>query len=204
MSKVILNVIHLPSSFFVFKSTEYYESIRRKESFTREFKEQGIWYYLHDGVLGGTVPTCTAIAQAHKRVVQKAKEIGLEFVAIAEDDIVFNGAGAWQYFLDNMPESFDIYMGVSYFPETYENGIVNKPFDSMSLYIIHSRFYNEFLALPEDNHIDRELSKLVNKKEIRISPLYVVHQLNGYSFNAKHEREYHQRIEGMPKFGVSS
>jgi hypothetical protein len=200
---MILNIIHLPSNFFQRNSAEWYEAKKRKENLKKEMKTQTVMYFVWDGVLDITSP-CTGISQAHKQIVREAKELNLDMIAIAEDDIVFNGAGAWDYFVKNIPESFDLYMGVSYYTQGYENGIVNKPFDSMTLYVVHKRFYDDFLALPEDNHIDRELSKLVDTKEIRISPLYVCHQLNGYSFNAKRNRDYHERIDGRPKYQAKS
>src|ERR1700677_1855384 len=52
------------------------------------------------------------ISQAHKQIIRYAKENKLPSVCIAEDDLYFFAPGAWQYFLDNIPADYDIYLGV--------------------------------------------------------------------------------------------
>ena len=198
---MILHIIHLPKIYFHSASKEYQESIRRKESFEKEMKEQGIAYVVHDAILNEPAPF-TGCIQSHKAIVREATHKGFKEVAIAEDDIKFFAPGAWDYFLKCKPESFDLYLGMSYSLNNFKDGLIRGQFDSLTLYIISERFYDEFLALPEDNHADRELSRICDKKEFRICIPYVAEQLNGYSYLAKRERTYEHRIADKPKFGL--
>lgn len=197
---MILHIIHLPKIYFQQGSVQYNESIRRKESFEKEMKEQGITYVVHDAILNEAAPF-TGCIQSHKAIVREAKHKGFKRVAIAEDDLKFFAPGAWDYFLKNIPESFDLYLGMSYSLNNFKDGLIRGQFDSLTLYIISERFYDEFLALPEDNHADRELSRICDKKEFRIVSPYVCEQLPGYSYLAKRERTYAHRLENKILFG---
>jgi hypothetical protein len=98
---------------------------------------------------------------------------------IGEDDLKFSSPGAWKYFLEKKPKDFDIYLGGIFLGQPDENNIV-KEFTGMTLYCIHSRFYDTFLNTPEDEHIDRALGNL--GKYVVCNP-FVVTQWDGWSSN---------------------
>jgi hypothetical protein len=97
-------------------------------------------------VLGDVVSSINA---SHKAIVRLAQQDELPLVCIAEDDLMFTRAGAWQYFLDNMPQSFDLYLGC-----TYVVPVEIKKVTGFHLYIVHSKFYERYLNVPHDVHID--------------------------------------------------
>lgn len=89
-----------------------------------------------------------SINLSHKQIVQDAKNKGLKEVIIAEDDIFFPAEDGWQYFLDNKPEDYELYLACSY------GGYKDKQPIGFHLYAIHEQFYDAFLSTPDDQHID--------------------------------------------------
>jgi hypothetical protein len=200
---MILNIIHLNED--LFPDPEKKKAlIGRRKSFENEIEQQGIKSYkVWDAIYNEKLPF-VGCCRSHKQIVRDAKERGLNQVVIAEDDIRFTSPGAYKYFLDNIPESFDLYLGMSYSLIDYPNGVVNDYFDGLSIYAIHSRFFDEFLAINEFDHLDRQLSRMVDKKEFRIVDKYVCQQADGYSFIAKTDRSYGWRLKDKPLFQKKS
>ena len=199
MAKITLNIIHLNPDLFS-EPEKKKALIDRRKSFENEMEFQGIVdYKVWDAVYNDKMPF-VGCCQSHKQIVRDARERGLNQVIIAEDDIRFTSFGAWQYFLDCIPESFDFYMGVSYNLNNYPNGIVNGIFDSTTLYCISESFYDDFLAINEFDHLDRQLSRMVDKKEFRICQPYVVFQDSGYSFISKKNVNHDWRLKDKPLF----
>lgn len=97
------------------------------------------------------------ISLAHKQIVRYAKNQGLPFVCIAEDDLHFTASGAWIYFMENMPDDFDLYLASVYWGEILQPSNTVHCFSGMTLYVVHQKFYNTFLSMPGDKHIDRAL-----------------------------------------------
>jgi DNA polymerase III alpha subunit len=107
----------------------------------KQFQEQGILEYR---IWDATVlvhSVVESINESHKKIVQYAKEKGLPMVCIMEDDILFTAPDAWQYFLNNMPESFDLYLGC-----TYVMPVELKKVTGFHLYTISEGFYDRFLS----------------------------------------------------------
>lgn len=91
----------------------------------------------------------SSINASHKMIVREAKEKGEKEACIAEDDLMFTCRRAWDFYLKNKPDSFDIYLACSYVvPIDY------KKICGFHLYIVHERFYDKFLSIPDDVHID--------------------------------------------------
>ena len=136
-----LHVLHLP------------ERIDREELFMREFCQQGIATYRiwpgikHDVVFAG-------ISAAHKQIVRYAKTVGLKSIVICEDDIKFTHPTSFEYYLKNTPEDFDLYLGSVYMGTLNPDNTVDD-FSGLTLYTVHERYYDKFLATPQMNHIDR-------------------------------------------------
>src|SRR6266581_7594760 len=55
-----------------------------------------------------------SINLSHKQIVQFAKDHHLPGIYIMEEDVMFVADDGWQYFLDNKPERFDLYLGGAY------------------------------------------------------------------------------------------
>ena len=92
-----------------------------------------------------------SINASHKMIVQDAKDKGLPEVFIAEDDLMFTAPGAWKYFLEKKPapENYDLYLASTY--------IIEEPLKNICgfhLYSVSEKFYDPFLSVPDDQHID--------------------------------------------------
>lgn len=96
------------------------------------------------------------ICRAHKRIVQDAKDNGDEKCVIGENDLQFTSVGAWKYFLDSVPNDFDTFSGLVYVGDIEDNRIISQASGMTTLYAVHERFYDFFLSIPDDCHIDRD------------------------------------------------
>lgn len=167
--------------------------------FTQQAKEQGFEFRRWEGIVIEQMPFA-GISRVHKQIVQDAKERGLDRVVIAEDDCVFSAPGAWQYYLDNEPESFDFYFG-SVYKSRIENGRIVFGLSGLTLYTVHCRFYDDFLSMKEMNHLDRELGRFALQYEYRVCEPMVCFQSDGYSDNRKQFETYGHLLEGNKLFG---
>jgi len=160
----------------------------------KEIEEQAISdYILWDGVY---LPSIKAsINAAHKQIVEYAKLAEWPEVCIAEDDIKFSGNGAWDYFLKQKPDDFDIYLGGIFLGGTDQNNIV-KDFTGLTMYVVKERFYDTFLSVPADDHIDRLLGGI--GKFVVCSP-FVVTQYDGISSNTG-KMETYGKLQGSRNF----
>lgn len=169
---MILNIINL---------------VHRKDrllSIATQAKEQGVTIKIWEGIIHENV--CTGISRAFKMIVQDAKEKELPMVAIAEDDAVFTAPGAWQYFLDNMPGYFDMYLA-SYYSglETYDHRI--ESYRGNTLIVVHQKFYDKFLNADETKNLDHALDF---QGEYFVCTPWPAIQMPGYSDQLKKEVDY--------------
>lgn len=109
-----------------------------------------------------TEPTVEAsINRSHKDIVRWAQERELEECCIMEDDVQFINGG-WKAFLASKPDSFDLYLGGAYgLNRLAEERIAKESpvaelqsFQGLHFYIIHSKYYDKFLSVPDNAHID--------------------------------------------------
>jgi len=131
----------------------------RRSRTIQEMRKEGCLFKFWDGIDDPTLAVHIRINRSHKKIVQWAKDKGLEMVCIAEDDIKWCDRGAWQHFLDNIPCDFDIYLGgisQAMTPPDTEGRLTD--WAGMHLYIVHSRFYDRFLSSNDDIDIDRSMS----------------------------------------------
>lgn len=176
----------------------------RKVNLLRELEIQRINDYI---IMPGFVDHAAVfrgINLAHKSIVRLAKENGLKSVTIAEDDICFLGKGAWQYYLDNMPEDFDMYLGMVYEGKIGEdNRLLTDPFtfSGLTLYTVHERFYEKFLSVKQMDHIDKSLGALAGEYKFYVCDKFVCKQLNGYSDQKKKDCKYDHYLKGRKLFG---
>lgn len=176
--------------------------VRRKDRYDLLQKEIELhnlnivyWPSVHD-----TTMPFRGINLAHKQVIIFAKHQGLPMVCISEDDFKLTAPGAWEYFLDNIPNDFDVYLSGIYKGHIKEDGTVDN-FCALHLYIVHERFYDKFLAVDEKNNIDTLLGSV--GKCVVCQPFVAV-QHNGWSDHKNGYYEYEQYLEGRKLFGVNS
>lgn len=132
------------------------------------------------------------INRAHKQVIRWAKEIKLPMVCIGEDDLHLTAPGAWKYFLDHIPTDFDIYLSGIYCGIIRKDRTVND-FCGLHLYIVHERFYDAFLGVSVELHLDRGLA---NKGKYIVCDQFCAIQRDGYSDNKKKYASYGHLLEG--------
>lgn len=185
-----LNIIHLPHG-------ECHPEHRQKrwDNLMKEIAHQKIDYRIWDGIK--TTPGKVGCNWSHKMIIRNAKERGLEYCAIAEDDLCFYGSGAWDYFIKNIPKDFDLYLGGYSGGKPDENNIM-KRFSSTGLYICHSRFYDKFLSVPETLHLDNALS-IAGGKFVVCNPC-VAYQMPGYSEVIDKETDYTSVFNKQQKY----
>lgn len=186
-----LNIITLP------------HRVDRHESFKKEMLEQGIEYNIRNGVEDKQFPY-RGINRAHKLVVEWAKSEGLKNVIIAEDDIKFSAPGAWNYFMSQIPESYDLFFGMIYAGSVSDKNKILNGFSGMTLYSVHERFYDFFLKLPDADHIDRRLGRSAFIHEYFICDPNVCYQSGGYSDNKKQTLYYDEYTKNKKFFGLTA
>lgn len=187
--EVILNIIHLP------KRTD------RHNSLLVQMDKQKINFRIWEGEIHKHSRK-KGICRSHKKIVQWAKDNKQPFVVIAEDDIQFFAEGAWDFYLDNIPNDYDLYFGMIY------NGIINKEnkittvCSGMTLYMVNERFYDTFLSIPDDSHIDRESTAFFNTHQLKVCNPFVCEQSGSYSDNSFRKCDYKPLLRGRDLFGI--
>ncbi len=183
-----VNIINLP------------HRIERRLQAEQQAKEQGFYarfvegiVYPHDRKKG--------ICLAHKQCVRNAKECGDKFCVIAEDDILFNGIGAWDYYLENMPEDFSLYMSMIYVGMIDNENRIRSVFSGMTMYTVSETFYDFFLSLPDSCHIDRELGLYANQYKYLVVPKFVAYQDGSRSDNNFMTCSYEPYLVGRKIYG---
>ncbi len=133
-------------------------NIDDKERLIKEFERVGVSHYTFWDAVIDKKTTWDSIAQSHKNIVYWAKEQELNEVCIAEQDLFFPSPNGWNYFLENKPKEFDVYIGGNYL---FDNRVEYKPplvkvnaWTGNQLIIISERYYDRWLATPEGQHID--------------------------------------------------
>jgi len=146
----------------------------RLEPLIQEFHNQGISYKIWDAINVENV--VTSINLSHKAIIADAKAKGLPMVTVCEDDLYFPSLNGWKYYVDNMPKSFDLYLGCTFIPPISNNKVCG-----FHLYTVHENFYDKFLSAPEDQHIDVAMDDL--KGNYVFCYPFPALQRPGYSFN---------------------
>ena len=172
----------------VIHSEDRYDRLKR---FQDDFKEQGIEDYLVFPAIFETTPQ-HGINKAHKQIIKYAKDYGFSEVCVFEDDVKFTHPNSFNYFLANKPQDFDIYLAGIYLGDIDENKRIKNDFAGFHCYIVHEKFYDTYLSVPDTEHIDRALGGL--------GDFYVCHpfaaiQYNGFSDNTKREMTYDFLLE---------
>ena len=130
-----------------------------------------------------------SISESHKRIVQYAKDSGLPEVCIAEDDVSFPNQNGFEWFLKNKPVLYDLYSSCNYIgkkPVGQKGAFRSDTLVGFQLYMVHSRYYDTFLATTDKDHIDSaQRSKLMY-----FCYPYAAIQRAGWSANNKMKVDY--------------
>lgn len=127
----------------------------RLDPLLNEFAEQGIDDWKLWNPIECTDSVVKSINLSHKQIVQDAKDRKLKEVLIGEDDLMFTCKGAFDYFLRQKPEIYDLYLWGTYIPPISNNMVCG-----FQLYMVFEKFYDQFLSLPSDIHIDTGMGVL--------------------------------------------
>lgn len=167
----------------------------RREAVIRQMEMEKAPYWLWEGI--ETNPAKIGISRSHKKIIQWAKDNNLPFVVVGEDDLQWLGGGAYKYFIDNMPDSYDLYLG-NYSGGSPDANNVMKRFNATTLYSCSSAYYDTFLSVSENIQIDNALSMIGGK--FIMCPKFVCKQTAGYSDNMKKEMNYDYLLQGKPLY----
>ena len=175
-------------------------------SISRQAMNQGFALYFHEAIFAEERKhTSKAITQGHKKIIQYAKDNKLESIIVCEDDIFFYGDDnkEFQYFIDNTPTSYDLYLGCIYQGTVDENNrVLNGMSGSHSLLKIHSRFYDFILDMPDNCYQDRYCGDFSFKYEYYVCPKIVCGQMPGYSYHLKNKHNgYEVYLEQRKVYG---
>ena len=181
----------------------------RMENILKQAEEQIIVILLCPAYTKEATPVI-GCAKSHKAVVRFAQSEKYPMVLIMEDDVEFTAPGAFKHFLLNIPMGeFDIYTAGVYgdvkvkfgHKSNSEQGfdIIIDRISGTHCYIVHSRFYDKFLTLPDNEHLDQSISAAADT-------IYMCHpmaalQMPGYSDIAKAVVNYNNdRFVKFPTF----
>ena len=179
-----LNIIHLP------RRVDRYELLLAQLA-TQEIKEFHFW----DGIEDSEMPQ-RGICFAHQRIIQDAFDKQLETVLIAEDDLLLTAPGAFKHFIQNVPTSFDLYLGGISDGKIQSDGSTTS-FSGLMLYMVHRRFYETMLSFSGDQHLDTALRGM---GKFYVCDPMVAMQQNGFSDNQKRHIEYNVFFKGRNLF----
>lgn len=167
-----------------------FDAGERFDRLMNEFKTQGIKDFQFFNAIHDTTSVEKGINLAHKQCIRYAKENKLPEICVMEDDVLFTNPDSFNYFIKNKPKDFDIYLSGIYVGDIEDN--IVKVFSGFHCYIVSERFYDTFLSVPDNAHIDRALGGL--GKYIVCNPFIAI-QYNGYSYNTRMEMNYDSLLE---------
>jgi hypothetical protein len=137
------------------------------------------------------------IMRAHKQIVAHAKASRLEAVCIMEDDCLFPAEDGWDWFLHKYSKDCGIFFGGTYCREILDYETIRKPV-GMHCYIIQNWFYDTFLSLGEDKHLDFALH---GRATYGLCYPMAAIQRPGYSDNNKADANHNTVLEAKQVYG---
>lgn len=136
------------------------------------------------------------ITKGFKNIIQYAKDSGLPRCTIIEDDTTFTHPNSFKYYLSQITENYDIFWAMYFVGGNDENFKINSTCSGMTLFTVHSRFYDFFLNMNPDIHIDRYLTSLHEHFVFKVCPLIPVSQSGSRSDNNMMTCDYSPLLEG--------
>ena len=166
------------------------------EPLMNELATNEVDYKIWDAIVLPSEPVYKSINLSHKQIVRYAKSIGLDEVAIGEDDLMFTSPDSWKYFLDNKPEKYELYLASTYIMPVSANQICG-----FHCYMVHSRFFDTFLATDDNDHIDTLFNNI--KGDYKICYPFAALQSSGWSANNKAVVNYNNLLSDTDKYDPS-
>lgn len=163
-----------------------------------EINRQGITNYTFWDAVHDVRSVKAGINEAHKQIVRYAKLAEFSEVLIAEDDFIGSDPDSFKFFLSGLPPKYDLYLSMVYLGDIDPQNKV-KEFTGMTMYFVHSRFYDKFLAADPEDHIDRALSRCGG--DFHVCNPFTFMQRNGFSSNTGKNENYDNLIAGRNFFG---
>ena len=142
-----------------------------------------------------------SISQSHKQIVRYAKQYDLPSVPIMEDDVWMPSETAWNTFLTNTPNSFDIWLAGAYNVALPPLQPIETGWSGMHCYIVHKRFYDAFLSVDESKHLDTALSAL--NPEVYLQYPMAAIQYPGQSATLRKWVDYNLQLKTEDVLGYS-
>ena len=181
---------------------------RRSEKYPlliAELSRQGLTeedYEIWPCIVSGTV--IESINASHKMIIQKAKDEGMDDICVMEDDVLFPAKDGFAHFIENKPDRFRVYLAGAYSVEWHKPlpGFVTH-FVGMHCYIMSNIFYDIFLNIPPDVHIDTYVSDMIKQYEIAVICCYPMSaiQRTGWSANNMKEVDYNYILTDADVYG---
>ena len=160
------------------------------------FNEQGIVNYKFWDAVVLTHSIVESISESHKSIIRWAKENNLKECYIAEQDLFFTMPNGWEYFIDNKPESFDIYLGGNYLidnPHEWKPPLIKlRRYVGNHCIVVSEKYYDTFLSVDSKQHIDTAQDDL---GDFYCCYPFVALQRSGWSANAKAIVNYNTTIK---------
>jgi len=164
---------------------------KRKFSLIRHLDEMNCLHKFWAGVEDDPLPFVN-ISRSHKQIIRDAKLHNYDYVFIAEDDLRFSSKRSLDYFLQNMPDSFDLYFGMIY-TGNIEDGRIVHGFSGMQFYCASKKFYDTFLSIPENKHIDVWLGQHCHEYELYCCDPFICYGESGYSDNFRRQWTFDEK-----------
>lgn len=156
----------------------------RKSSLIDHLYDMKCNYQFWEGVYNPEVMAFKNIRDSHQMIVRDAKERKLKYVLIAEDDFRFSSENSLKYFIENIPETYDLYFGMVY-TGTIQDRRITHGFSGLQFYMVHESFYDIFLSAPNNRHLDMWLGSQCYKYLFYCSDPFICYGESGYSDNFK-------------------
>jgi hypothetical protein len=103
---------------------------------------------------------------------------------------MFPAKDGYDRFVSDIPDGFDLYLGGVY-NAPHQSGRL-RSFSGLHCYICHSRFYDKFLSVPSDVHIDNAVAALEGDFIVRYP--YIALQRPGLSRNSQMWVDYNVNL----------
>jgi hypothetical protein len=162
--------------------------LARLEPLMEQLRNQNITDYRIWPPVDDVNSVVASINKSHKQIIKDAMDRGLEEVAVGEDDLMFTSNNSWKYFLENKPKDYSIYLACTYIPPISNNLICG-----FHLYVVHSSFYETFLSIPDNVHIDTHMNE-TGGKWVFCYPFPAL-QKEGWSANNKAWADYNKVLK---------
>jgi GR25 family glycosyltransferase involved in LPS biosynthesis len=165
----------------------------------QQVAEQGITAQYHDAVIDTDNPV-RGCHLSHRKIVQFAKDNDFPSVWIMEDDCVFTVPDAAREFINSMPACFKVYTAGMYGVHKYSSAggakfLYPTSMSGTHCYVINRTFYDAFLSMNENEHLDITISKAMKAYDIENTNIVIRNeiyalQLPGYSDITKQIVDY--------------